>query len=236
MDIRSDLYIEGESIIMQSVLELLKFSNKNRLAMILQTEVAECGLACLGMIASAYGHKIDLNTLRRQYPTSLRGSTLQSLMQVADKMHFSCRAVRLELEEINQLQTPAILHWDMNHFVVLKKVNVKSITIHDPAQGVREMSMEEVSKHFTGVALELSPSADFKPKDEVRKLPLSAFWSRIVGLKPVIFNVFVLSIVLQLFAIVSPYYMQLVVDEVLVRADATFINGFGHWFWNINVY
>lgn len=199
--------------------------------MILQTEVAECGLACLGMIASAYGHKVDLNTLRRQYPTSLRGSTLQNLIQVADKMHFSSRPLRLELEEMNQLQTPTILHWDMNHFVVLKKVHDKSITIHDPAQGVRQMSMEEVSKHFTGVALELSPSTDFKPKDEVRKLPLSAFWRRIIGLKPVILNVFILSIALQLFSLVSPYYMQLVVDEVLIRADSNLLTvlaiGFG---------
>lgn len=208
---------------MQQVLDLLKFSNKNRLSIILQTEVAECGLACLGMIASAHGHKIDLNTLRRLYPTSLRGSTLQSLMQIADKMHFSCRPLRLELEELNQLQMPTILHWDLNHFVVLKSVNTKSITIHDPAQGVRHIPIEEVSKHFTGIALELTPSSSFKAKDEVRKVSLSAFWSRIVGLKQAMLNVFMLSVALQLFSLISPYYMQLVVDEVLMRSDCNLL-------------
>lgn len=222
MDTGSDLYLKGESV-MNNVFELLKFSNYNRLSIILQTEVAECGLACLGMVASAYGHKIDLNTLRRQYPTSLRGSTLQNLIQIADKMHFSSRPLRLELEEMNQLQLPAILHWDLNHFVVLKKVNAKNIVIHDPAQGVRKIPMEEVSKHFTGVALELSPSSNFKPKDEVRKLPLSAFWSRIIGLKQIILNVFLLSVVLQVFSLMSPYYMQLVVDEVLMRFDSSLL-------------
>jgi len=208
---------------MPSVLDLLKFSNKNRLSIILQTEVADCGLACLGMVASAHGHKIDLATLRRQYPSSLRGLTLQSLIQIADKMHFASRPLRLELEEMNQLQMPAILHWDMNHFVVLKSVDSKGITIHDPAQGARFITMEEVSKHFTGIALELSPTADFKPKNEIKKVPLSTFWSRIVGLKQAMINVLVLSIALQLFSLISPYYMQLVVDEVLMRSDSNLL-------------
>ena len=120
---------------MTNPLELLRFSGRSRLSVILQTEVAECGLACLAMVVGYYGHKVDLNTLRSQYPISLRGSTLQSLIQIADKMHFSSRPLRLEIEELDQLQKPCILHWDMNHFVVLKSVNQNHIVIHDPAQG-----------------------------------------------------------------------------------------------------
>lgn len=208
---------------MQNPLELLRFTSKRRMPLVLQTEMAECGLACLAMVAGFHGHEIDLNTLRRHYPISLRGTTLHSLMQTADKMDFACRPLRLELEQLDQLRLPTILHWDLNHFVVLKKVTRNYIVIHDPAQGERRINMAEVSKHFTGVALELSPTAKFTPKDEVRKIPIWMFWQKIIGLKRAMIQVFSLSIVLQVFSLISPLYMQLVVDEVLISYDFHFL-------------
>lgn len=204
---------------MDNPLSLLKFSGKKKLPIILQTEVAECGLACMAMIATYHGHEIDLNTLRRQYPISLRGTTLQNLMQIADKMEFATRPLRLELEDMSQLQTPTILHWDMNHFVVLKRVHKNHIIIHDPAHGYRKVLMKEVSKHFTGIALELTPTQKFEPKKEVRKIPFWNFWQRIVGLRKAMVQVFFMSLALQLFSLISPLYMQLVVDEVLLSRD-----------------
>src|SRR5215467_6249303 len=124
-----------------------------------QTEAAECGLACLAMIASAHGHKIDLNTLRRRHPVSLKGVTLRGLMHVASQLDLACRAVRFELEHLQQVRLPAIIHWDMNHFVVLKSVSKRGIVVHDPGIGRRVFSIAEASKHLTGIALELSPSA-----------------------------------------------------------------------------
>lgn len=208
---------------MKNPLELLQFRSRRRLPVILQTEMAECGIACLAMIASYHGHAIDLNTLRRQYPISLRGTTLHVLMQTADKMEFASRPLRLELEQLEQLQTPTILHWDMNHFVVLKSVSKKHIVIHDPAQGERTLPLSEVSKHFTGVALELTPTAKFQPKNEVRRIPLWMFWERMVGLKRAMVQVFLLSLALQIFSLISPLYMQLVVDEVLRSYDVHFL-------------
>lgn len=216
---------------MQNPLELLHFTSRHRLPVVLQTEIAECGLACLAMVASYHGHKIDLNTLRRNYPISLRGTTLHSLMQTADKLDFSCRPLRLELEQLDQLRTPTILHWDMNHFVVLKSVSKKFIVIHDPAQGLRKIMMEEVSKHFTGVALELIPTPKFQQINEVRKIPFWTFWQRIVGLKRAMVQVFLLAVVLQVFALISPFYMQLVIDNVTQSHDIHFLKvlalGFG---------
>jgi ATP-binding cassette subfamily B protein RaxB len=204
---------------MQNPIELLNFGNRHRLPVILQTEIAECGLACLAMVAGYHGYETDLNTLRRMYPISLRGTTLHGLMQTADKMEFACRPLRLELEQLDQLRLPTILHWDLNHFVVLKSVGKKSVVIHDPAQGVRTVSMNEVSKHFTGVALELTPTPKFMPKKEIRTVPFWTFWQKIVGLKSAMVQVFVLSLALQIFSLISPLYMQLVVDEVLVSHD-----------------
>ncbi len=204
---------------MNNPLSLLKFSGGKQLPMMLQTEVAECGLACLAMVSSFHGHQIDLNTLRRDYPISLRGANLQNIMDTADKLGFNTRPLRLELEEMTQLSAPCILHWDMNHFVVLKKATEKGIVIHDPAQGVRTLSYEEVSKHFTGVALECYPTASFEKKDERQRVPFSAFTKSIHGLGKSLTNILLISLGLQVFGIVSPFYMQLVVDEAIVSYD-----------------
>ncbi len=208
---------------MQNPLSLLKFNSFKRLPVVLQTEVAECGLACLAMIATYHGHEIDLTTLRRRYPISLRGTTLHLIIQTAEKLDYACRPLRLEIEEMDQLQAPCILHWDMNHFVVLKKVTKSGIVIHDPAQGERTFKFNEVSKHFTGVALELIPTAGFSIKKEVQKVPLYAFWHKIVGLKTSMVKVFLLSIVLQVFTLISPFYSQLVVDNAILSHDMSFL-------------
>src|SRR3712207_4515890 len=125
--------------------ELLDFGGRSRLPSILQTEAAECGLACLAMVASFHGHRIDLNTLRRRHPVSLKGVTLRGLIQVANQMHLACRPLRFELEALPQLNLPAIVHWDLSHFVVLKAVTAKGITIHDPATGVKTHTLKEAS-------------------------------------------------------------------------------------------
>jgi ATP-binding cassette subfamily B protein RaxB len=204
---------------MENPMHLLKFSGAKRLPVILQTEAAECGLASIAMVAAYYGYKTDLTSLRQEHEISLKGANLEELMQIADKLKLSTRALRLDLEHLPQLKTPCILHWDMNHFVVLKKVTKKSIEIHDPGLGERKYTMEEFSKHFTGVALELSPTEEFKSEDSRVNLKLSDFWSKVTGLKSTLGKVFVLSLLLQAFAIASPYYMQLVVDEVILSYD-----------------
>jgi ATP-binding cassette subfamily B protein RaxB len=114
---------------------LLNFTGRRRLPLISQTEASECGLACLAMIASYYGHRTDLGALRRRYPVSLKGVTLRGLIQIASQLQFACRPVRIELGHLAQLHLPAILHWDMNHFVVLKAVTRRGIVVHDPAFG-----------------------------------------------------------------------------------------------------
>lgn len=204
---------------MENPIHLLKFFNANKLPIILQTEAAECGLASLAMIVNYYGHKIDLNTIRQNHPVSLKGIGLHGLMKIADRLHFATRALRLDLDELKNLQCPAILHWDLNHFVVVKKVTTRSITLHDPARGLHTLTFEEASKHFTGVALELTPTKEFKPKDEEKKARLSDFWQHIKGIKRTLFQILLLSLLLQVFAIASPFFMQLVIDEVIVSHD-----------------
>jgi ATP-binding cassette, subfamily B, bacterial CvaB/MchF/RaxB len=209
----------------------LTFGSRGRLPVIQQTEAAECGLACLAMISSYHGHRIDLNTLRRRYPVSLKGVTLRALIQVASQMHLACRPLRFELGQLTQLHVPAIIHWDMNHFLVLKSVTRKGIVVHDPASGEQFFPIAEASKHLTGIALELSPSEGFLPKDERARLPFLAFWTQLRGSTHALVQILILSVILEAFVIVSPFYLQLTVDEVIAKGDADLLTvlalGFG---------
>ena len=199
---------------------LLYFGSRGRLPVIRQTEAAECGLACLAMISSYHGHRIDLNTLRRRHPVSLKGVTLRALIQVASQMDLACRPVRFELGQLRQLHLPAIVHWDMNHFLVLSSVTRRGIVVHDPASGERFFPIAEASKHLSGVALELSPSEGFLPKDERARLPFSTFWTQLRGSTHALVQILMLSVILEAFVIASPFYLQLTIDEVIARGDA----------------
>jgi ATP-binding cassette, subfamily B, bacterial CvaB/MchF/RaxB len=199
---------------------LVNFTGRGRLPIIQQTEAAECGLACLAMIASYHGYRIDLNTLRRRHPISLQGVTLRALIEVATHLNLACRPVRFELSHLCQLHLPAIVHWDMNHFVVLKSATTAGIVVHDPACGQKFFSISEASKHLTGVALELSPSESFLVKDERARLPFSIFWNHIHGNTHALVQIFILSAILEAFVVVSPFYLQLTIDEVIAKRDA----------------
>ncbi|WP_031339965.1 cysteine peptidase family C39 domain-containing protein, partial [Xanthomonas maliensis] len=91
--------------------ERLRFWRLRALPNVLQAEAAECGLACLAMIAGYHGHHTDLPALRRRFSLSLKGMTARQLLDVAHTLGLQCRPLRLELQELGQLQTPCILHW-----------------------------------------------------------------------------------------------------------------------------
>jgi len=191
---------------------------------ILQTESSECGLASLAMVAEHFGYHTNLADLRRQFSISLKGATLAQLMRHASALHLNSRPLRLELDEIDQLALPCILHWNLNHFVVLKAVRKDwrgrvSLVLLDPAVGERRVALEEASSHFTGVALELSPSPSFKRKEEKKQIALRDLTGHIIGLRSAIVKVIALALALEVFAISSPLFNQFVIDEVIVSGD-----------------
>ena len=141
-----------------NVFEHINLSGRRKLPVVFASEAAECGLACIAMIARYHGHDVDLNGLRQRFALSLSGISLRYLMALADQLDFSSRPLRVDLAALHKVQAPAILHWDLNHFVVLRSVSANAAIIHDPALGVRKLLLSEVSKHFTGVVLELSPA------------------------------------------------------------------------------
>ncbi|HUL95117.1 MAG TPA: peptidase domain-containing ABC transporter, partial [Usitatibacter sp.] len=198
-----------------------------RIPVILQSEAPECGIAALAMVASFHGHRTDLASMRLRLATSLKGVTLKHIAQLAETMGMTARGVQVPLESLGKLRLPAVLHWDMNHFVVLVKVAGRKLTIHDPARGKRVLTMDEASRHFTGVAMEFTPNADFQRKDEREKIRSWQLLSAASGLKGTIAQILLMSFALEVFAIAMPFFLQLVVDRVLVGRDQDLLTVLG---------
>ncbi|HDY8691913.1 TPA: peptidase domain-containing ABC transporter [Klebsiella pneumoniae] len=207
-------------------MEPVKWTGKKRLPVIRQTESAECGLACLTMIACWHGLLTDLPTLRERFSISTQGMTLQRLMECASGIRLSSRAVRLEPEDLKSLSLPCILHWNINHFVVLHKVQGGKLVIHDPDKGRVTLSLQDAGKHFTGVALELTPAGDFTVRDERKKIRLRQLTGETPGLRTAMLRIIIFALALEVLTLGSPLINQMVIDEVLVAADRSLLTVF----------
>lgn len=207
----------------QNMMTTLNLSGGSSTPLIRQSETSECGLACLAMVAGHYGLHTDLPALRRRFSLSLKGVTMRTLIGMAEQVGFHCRALRGEVNNLDQLQLPAVLHWDLNHFVVLTRVRSslkgRRFEIHDPARGKQLIGETELSRHFTGVILELSKTESFRRGIERSQLRVAQLWSRMSGLWGSLRNVLALSIVLQLVALAFPFYLQIAVDTAFPSFD-----------------
>ena len=195
-------------------------SLRSRVPVVLQTEAAECGLACLAMVLGHHGVRTDLLALRQRHAVSLSGMTLTALIDAAARERLASRAVRLELDELRELRLPCILHWDMGHFVVLTSVSRQGALVLDPARGERQMRLAELSKHFTGVALELWPEPGFVARRENTTLSLTDLIGNVRGLGGVAVRLLALSVALEVFSLLHPQATQWLTDQVLVSHDA----------------
>lgn len=208
----------------------LSFWNSRRLPVLLQTEGAECGLACMAMIASYWGHRIDIPSIRRRFSISMKGVNLKGLIAMASGLSLQARPLKLDLQHLPELKLPCILHWDLNHFVVLKSVSAKLAVVHDPAVGERRMPIQEFAKHFTGIALELTPSSQFEPKEERQQFSLMSLMGHVLGLRRGLLQVLTLGLAMQVCALIAPFYMQWIVDEALLASDRDLITVLGSGF------
>jgi len=198
-----------------------------RVPLILQSEAPECGIACVAMIASYHGLRTDLSAMRLRLSPSMKGVTLQHIAAIADALKMSFRGVQAPMSALGKLRLPAILHWDMNHFVVLTRVEGNRITVMDPARGKRVLVMDEVSRHYTGVAAELQPSAGFSTRDERERVSVRQLFGSAQGLGGAVAQVLLLSVALEIFAIASPFFVQIVVDRVVVGRDEDLLTVLG---------
>lgn len=186
-----------------------------------QTEMAECGIACLAMIASYHGREESLASLRGRVGSSIRGADLVTLLNVASRINLQGRVLRAELENLGSLALPCILHWNMSHYVVLERMTKSGAAIiHDPAAGRRTVTRHELDESFTGVAVEFHPNESFESKAEVEKISFRGLIGPIRGLSATLRTIFSLTLVLQCLLLLSPLLLQWTLDKVLVTGDA----------------
>jgi len=199
---------------------MISWSGIPTMPLIRQSAAAECGLACIGMIANYHGYKTDLPSLRRTFEISLKGATLADLVAIGESMALGSRALKCEPEDLLHVRLPAILHWNLTHFVVLKRIiGSKKFEIYDPSHGRQVLTLHEVDRQFTGVVLELTPSAEFKRHEEKSPVKLASLVHIDRKMAKPILQAVLLSGILQAFVLVGPFFIQLVIDEAILKSD-----------------
>lgn len=205
--------------VLDSIFKRINFSMKNKVPVIIQSESTECGNACLSMICGFYGKDIDLFNFRNLYGSTSQGATLNVLAAIAQKAGLKTRALSLDIAEIKELRLPCILHWSLNHFVVLVAIKGKRFIIHDPALGRRVVHLQELSENFSGIALEAWPDSDFRQEKQRSRLKLLDLMHNMVGLKSALIKIFMLSVVIETVNLLLPMGTQIVTDHVITAHD-----------------
>jgi ATP-binding cassette subfamily B protein RaxB len=198
---------------------LLHHFGINDVKLVRQTEISECGLACLAMIAGAHGVDCDLSSLRQLFPISLKGMTAATILEIGNELGLLGRGFTCHTNELSKLQLPAMLHWQQVHFVVLKSVSKRSIVILDPAVGERKVSWQEATELFSGVALEFTQSGEFTRRNIKNSIKISSMLPISTRARSLIFKSVVVSVPLELIVVITPFYSKIVIDQVVAKGD-----------------
>ncbi|MEM1141413.1 MAG: peptidase domain-containing ABC transporter [Pseudomonadota bacterium] len=203
--------------------ERLQFGVRRRLRVPLQTEKADCGYACLVGIATFLGHDISLRQLKQRFPPSSRGTSIEQLRKIANSLELSGRAVSYDPDCPRDLVLPSIIHVSGAHFVVLSKVGPRSAIVFDPSSGKKRVSIRDLAAMSSGSALELMPASGFTEQKGDDRIRLRVIWRATKGIIKSSAAIFLLSAFLQILAILSPLFMQSVIDSVIVAADVSLL-------------
>lgn len=190
-----------------------------KVPVVLQSEATDCGLAALLMVARYFGHDMTLDDLRRRSAAGNAGPTLQSILSLADELALDARPVRATMDEIGRLRLPAILHWQMQHFVVLCKVGPRQVEICDPARGRLRCTRSAMSREFSGVAVEFSRLSGFTPVASQKPVTPAGLLRSFRGLGRYLLMMLVLLFATQFLGLLVPVATQLLVDEVVRGQD-----------------
>jgi HlyB family type I secretion system ABC transporter len=191
-----------------------------------QQSAADCGSACLVMIGNYWGKHFSINRLRDMTNVSRNGASLKAMAATAENLGFATRPVKATLDKLAEQPLPAIVHWEGKHFIVVYEITKKRVIVCDPALGQRSLTKAEFQSGWSGYALLLQPTDLLKNnKDESR-----SFWKFFELIKPhyrTLIEIFIASIVIQLFGLVTPVFTQLLLDRVLVQRSVTTLNAIG---------
>jgi ATP-binding cassette, subfamily B, bacterial HlyB/CyaB len=196
-----------------------------------QQSAADCGAACLVMVGKYWGKSFKINRVREMAVIAQDGSSLKTLAAAAESLGFNSRPVKASVDQLAKQRMPLIAHWRGNHYVVVYEITAKQVIIGDPAIGQRQVSLAEFGKNWTGFCLFVEPTVSLSSgnKDGDQKDQNSSFWQLLELVAPhrtVISEIFVASIVLQLFGLISPIFTQLILDRAVIHKSADSLNAF----------
>ncbi|GET36123.1 cyclic nucleotide-regulated ABC bacteriocin/lantibiotic exporter [Microseira wollei NIES-4236] len=181
-----------------------------------QQSGSDCGAACLVMVSRYWGKSFSVNRLRDIANVDRNGASLRGLSTAAESIGFATRPVKASLDQLAKQQLPAIVHWEGKHYIVVYEITKKHVIVADPAIGQRTLSHQQFKQDWTGYALLLQPTVLLKDVKE----STTPFWQFFELLKPhglVMLEVFLASLFIQIFGLVTPLFTQLILDRVVVQ-------------------
>ncbi len=198
----------------------------SKLPIILQAEVAECGLACLAMIVRYYGWKVTLSELRHTMKSSLKGVTLSQLKNMAEKVGLLVKVMYVDQKQVTSVQLPCIIHWNSNHFVVVRKMAINCVVVHDPARGVRSIPKKQFEQEFSGIVLEVAPSNTFRVGEPSRKKSAAMLQDLLKTYRFSLLKLVLFSSAIQLFYVGAVKMTQKCIDVSVHMLHNNLLYGF----------
>src|SRR5262245_24271494 len=190
---------------------------------LLQLSETDCAAACLSMILRYYRKHVSINRLRDLANVSREGASMYTIAEAAETLGFQTRGIRASYEHLEKVELPAIAHWEGFHYTVLYEITPNCVVIADPAIGLCKLSREEFEKAWSGYLLLFTPTAKIEEVEESR----TSFGRFLPLLKPyyrLLFEIFLASVLLQLFGLATPIFTQVIVDRVLVHKSTSMLN------------
>ncbi|MDZ7899434.1 MAG: NHLP family bacteriocin export ABC transporter peptidase/permease/ATPase subunit [Arcicella sp.] len=189
---------------------------------VLQMESVECGAAALSIILGHFGKFVPLEKLRIACGVSRDGLKATNIIKAAKEFGLESKGYAKSIEKLMQVQTPAIIFWNFNHFLVLEGFTQKKVFLSDPAQGRYQVTHQEFDEAYTGVVLTFNPSATFEKGNEKRGL-LASLASRVANSKLSIAYIILVSLFLVIPGLVIPSFIQIFIDKYLINGYAGFV-------------
>jgi ATP-binding cassette subfamily B protein len=184
-----------------------------------QQSASDCGAACLVMVGRYWGKQFSLNRLRELARVNRSGSLLKGLITAAETIGFVTRPVKASLDQLAKQQLPAIAHWEGNHYIVVYEIKGDRVVVGDPALGQRTLTAREFQAGWTDYALLLQPTVLLTEAQEAK----TQFWQFLELVRPhqlVLLEIFVASLLIQIFSLVTPLLTQLLLDRVVVQRSS----------------
>ncbi len=191
-----------------------------------QHSASDCSAACVVMVGRYWGRDFNINRLRELAYVSRDGASLKGLANAVENLGFNSRPVKASLDRLATQQLPAILHWEGNHYVVVFEITPQYIIIVDPAIGQRKLTYQEFNEGWTGFCLLMEPTLALQ-KTEGKSTDLWQLFQLVIPYRTTVIEIFIASIVLQIFGLISPIFTQLILDRAIVHKSDSSLAAFG---------